>query len=513
MIRISPIHPALLALTLGMTGCASNRIVLPDGYDVKQPIMDVEPSDRAVADLAQAAKLYEHQDQNPTNSAFKDMTLKSCLIRAVQYERTLRERTYAAQRAGLALPIAQRELYAPFIDADYTVLEEDDFGVGKVSVTGRYAGFEIEPFVRFEHEEEDFGVPNDDFSSSYGVAVSRNVFRIRYEDLRQHLPLTRANMDFHIAINDRLLELRRLYLRVVELFYEIQRLRERISVRENRVEDAEKFLSDVKAKVQAGFSAAVEEINARINLNQAKSDLVREQTTHLNAIDRLLDLMGADLSLMPTFVEEDLGEIPAIDVDLEAEIELTRQYHETVLNQMLTMEVQRQEYRISTEEVRPDLDAVFSAAEGFDGNNDDDELRVNFNLSMPLDNFSAERARLSQNRFRMLELATELDGIRSDLERRLRLHYRTIGKIYTTVELAEIRLEEELQKLRAFSDSYERVGVPDVLEVTRAKQAADQAEVDLLDAQINRIVEEARYWAIVPTTPGDSVKSDLPDVP
>ena len=81
------------------------------------------------------------------------------------------------------------------------------------------------------------------------------------------------------------------------------------------------------------------------------------------------------------------------------------------------------------------------------------------------------------------------------------------------MELAEIRLEEELQKLRAFSDSYERVGVPDVLEVTRAKQAADQAEVDLLDAQINRIVEEARYWAIVPTTPGDSVKSDLPDVP
>ena len=177
------------------------------------------------------------------------------------------------------------------------------------------------------------------------------------------------------------------------------------------------------------------------------------------------------------------------------------------------MEVQRQEYWIGSEETRPDLDATLIAAEGFDGNDDQEDYRVNFVLRMPLDNFSAQRARHNQNRLRLLELATELEEIRSDLERRLRLYYRTIVQLDTTVELAEVRMEEEQRKLKSFSESYQRAGVPDVLEVTRAKQAADDAEVALLDARIKRIVEEARYWAIVPSSTEDRVPPVIPDVP
>ena len=176
------------------------------------------------------------------------------------------------------------------------------------------------------------------------------------------------------------------------------------------------------------------------------------------------------------------------------------------------MEVQRQKFWVSSEQVRPDLDAVFTTAEGLDNAGAGDETRVDLRLRLPLDNFSAERARRSQDRLQLKELAIELDGIRSDLERQLRQRYRTIHQLDTTVELAEIRVQEERRKLGAFTQIYEEVG-GDGLEVTRAKQAVDQAEVDMLDAQINRILEEARFQAIVPPAPGASMRSILPDLP
>ena len=233
------------ALSLGLVGCASNRMALPGGYDIMEPIMEVKPPVQAVADIDDRVALYGDRTGNPGQDEFREMSLKSCLVRAVQCNRSLRRQTYAAQRAGLQLPVVRQDLYAPFVDADYTLIDADDFGAGEVRVTGRVAGFEIEPFVRFEYDEEaDSGRGGSDVLSNYGVAVSRNLFRIRHEALRQHLPLTRANRDYHVAINDRMLELRQLHLRVVELFYDIQRLRKRISVRENRVKDAEEFLSD-----------------------------------------------------------------------------------------------------------------------------------------------------------------------------------------------------------------------------------------------------------------------------
>jgi len=504
VIRVGYLYAAMAAVLLGGSGCATREPLLAGGLDPKSPFIEVEPSDSEVADLDSATASYGDSTAEQANPDVTDMTLKSCLVRAVNNNRLLHRRTYAAQRAGLEQPIARRELFDPFLDTAYAVKEGEDNGVGRMSVTGRALGFEVEPFVRFEYDEEnEFRPLEDEFASSYGVAVARNVFRIQYENVRQHLPLTRANSEFHIAINDRLLELRQLHLQVVELFYDIQRLQKRISVRENRVQDAKKFLADVAAKVQAGFSAQVEETNARINLNQAESDLVIEETTLGNTVDRLLDLMGEDLAVSVTFVEDNLGDIPAADIELEAEIEVTQEYHEAVRNQLLTMEVQRQEFWVSSEQVRPDLDAVFTAAEGLDSEGAGDETRVDLLLRLPLDNFSAERARRSQNRLRLKELAIELEGIRTELERQLRQRYRTIHQLDTIVNLAEIRVLEERRKLEAFTQIYEQVG-GDVLEVTRAKQAVDQAEVDMLDAQINRIVEEARFQAIVPPVPDDA---------
>ncbi len=136
-----------------------------------------------------------------------------------------------------------------------------------------------------------------------------------------------------------------------------------------------------------------------------------------------------------------------------------------------------------------------------------DEVRLDLQLSVPLDNFHAERARARQNRLLLMEQTIELHSIRNELERQLRQRHRRINQLDTTVRLAKIRVREERAKLQAFLQIYEREAAND-LEVTRAKEAVDQAEVDLLDAQISRIVEEARYRAILPSLP--TVPLDTP---
>ena len=98
----------------------------------------------------------------------------------------------------------------------------------------------------------------------------------------------------------------------------------------------------------------------------------------------------------------------------------------------------------------------------------------------------------------MQELALELVDTRRDLEKRLLSKMRSIQRWNTTVTLSTERLEAEQRKLEATLKRYE-TGTTDNLEVTRAKQAMDDAEVSLLDARINRIVAVAEYQTMIPS--------------
>lgn len=497
-------HRLLAALLLLSAGCAPTPD-LPGGPSLDHPLAIVAPPEPAIARLDTAVAAYRERDQVPVGDLAGRIDLRTALIHAVQHNRRVKRQSYAAQRLGLQRTIEQRDLDQPFLNAAYSVNEGPDAGDARVSATGRWAGFEVEPFVRFLYDEQS----DEQETTTYGVAVSRNLFRILYEDLRQHLPLTQATRDFHAAINERILELRRLHLAVVEAFYDIHRLSLRVDVRRHRVEDARAFLAIVETKVENGMSAPVEITNARISLNQAETDLVSEQTSFTNASDVLLDLLGAPLGRQLEIAPVELGAAEPMDADLEADLDLVRSHHERVRNQLLDMEVQRQELLVTDEAVRPDLDATLSASRDVDGDRDD--VTLGLFLSVPLDNFSAERARSAQARLRLMEMRTDLASIRSELERVLRRQHRTIAQLLTTVRLETQRLEAERAKLDATLKSYERGAIVDNLEVTRAKAAVDQAEVDLLDSRIRLVVEEARYQATLPAPEPDAVAPDAAD--
>ncbi len=501
MRRIGPGAVGTMLLSSLLTACADSYPVIPGSLDVNRPIMSVEPAETDQQNVKQALTDYEDRPVTLTDSTLENLSLRDCLVLAVEHNRSLRRTTYRTERLGQQRRIERSRLDDATLNADYSVQEEDDVGDGRVSVTGRAGGFEVEPFVDFLYDEfrED-----DKHETNYGVAISRQVFRIRYEEVRQHLPLTRATRDHHVAINERVLDLRQLHLDVVQRFYDVQRLKKRFEVRRNRVEDARAFLESMEAGLEVGMEAEINVINARINLNQAESDLVREQTNLQNAREQLLELLGADVREVITIQDEDLSAIEPESVELDSDLALIEAHHESVRNQYMQMEVQRQQLQVSKEELIPDLQATLSASREADG--DDGRVALDLSLQVPLDAYRAEKARASQDRLLLIELTVELADVRSNLARRLRRSYRTIDQLDTTVRLAEQQLESERNKLAARLLLYESGADLDNLEVTRAKQAVDQAEVDLLEARVSRIIEEARYRSLLPSAPTDAAE-------
>ena len=99
-----------------------------------------------------------------------------------------------------------------------------------------------------------------------------------------------------------------------------------------------------------------------------------------------------------------------------------------------------------------------------------------------------------------MESALDLASIRSDLERTLRRGHRTIEQLSDTVQLAEQLRKAESDKLATTLTRYDK-GMIDILEVTRAKQDMDTAELNLLESRIERIIQIARYQSNLPAPP------------
>jgi outer membrane protein TolC len=419
---------------------------------------------------------------------------------AVERNRTFRRLTLATQRQQEGIVSAWRNVFSPELKASYSTSDssEEDYS-SEASLDLDVAGVVVEPYIKYSY---DGGADDAPYDSSIGVAISRDLFRIR-DGINQRLPVIRATKDWHVALNTRIRELRTLQLNVTRAFYRVQNLRRRVGIRGNRVNDAREFLKAVRTKVENGFSPAVEETNARISLNQAQADLVRERSNLRDASEALMDLLGLPLSTALQLRDEDVTADPGIKIDLAHDTTLVLADHEDVRNKLLSIEIFRQERLTHLDDLLPELDLKLSTAETYAGDSpfsgqSEGDASVLLSFSMPLDGFRSERAQVRRDTLRLRELALELTDTRRDLEKRLLSRHRAIEKWNSTVALAEERLEAEERKLEATLKRYE-TGATDNLEVTRAKQSLDDAEVSLLDARINRIVAVAEYQSLIPT--------------
>ncbi|MBA2482155.1 MAG: TolC family protein [Planctomycetes bacterium] len=445
-----------------------------------------------------------HAPPAPPAPDVSSISRADCLRLALANNRTFRIRHSALERARFGRSIAYAQVYAPRLDATYTMANTDDSGSGRVSAVAPALGFDVAPFVALNYAQN--GQPatgGDAYTTSYGVTVSRRLFNI-HEMLRQRLPITIADKEYYVATNNVVLEGKKLALETTRTFLNVQRIEARLRVRSRRVEDAREFLVVVTDSVAHGFKAPVDELNASINLNQAEADLLEERTNLQNAKERLLSLLAMPLTAPLGIVPERISDQAPVAPDIERDVVRVKTHHEDLGNQLAEIDLEIDQLRIQHDLLMPQLTAAFTAQHdesgiaAFDGSTSEADIyKLTFTYNLPLDFNRAARARYHQIRRQLDEKSLALHDAEANLEGQLRSSGRRIEQLIATVELAKRRLSAEQGRMEATLNRY-KAGNIDNLEVTRSKQDLDNAEIALLDAEINSIIAESEYRAIMP---------------
>lgn len=478
-------------LLLILTSCAFNRPLTqsPPSRPAKDPI-DIHLRAKPMLD--------------PTRFRTTDLTLDMCLTIGANNNRSLQRKTSAFERAKLGRSIAETEVFLPTMSASYNMTEDANTGSGNVDLTyDGIAGFEIEPFLRLRYDDSD---ESEDLghTTAYGITVSRPIFAI-HEHIRQRLPISRAAKGVLVAQNEFRLESRQVRLAVTQAFYAVQRVNARLSVREKRVTDARDFLRVTKRRVENGFSAPVDVVNAAIDLNRAEADLISERTSLENSLDVLREVMGLELSREVSLQNWDQTQLPDYKYDLTNDTVHVASHHERIVNLILEIELAEREIKVERDAVRPDLVLSVTAQRDSEGDSfftdsadeAEDEILVGLSYEWALDFNKADRARLRQSKHEQIERYLRLKDAEIDIVKSLRRIARDIEQFKERIELAEVLFIAERNKLDATTTRYERGNV-DNLEVTRAKQALDSAEIALLESRINLLLAIERYKALIP---------------
>jgi outer membrane protein TolC len=479
---------------LALAGCGPERyeVTIPEKY---------QPAPAASAPVAAEAGA-------PEATALNDLTRERVQRIALAGNRQFRIKQSALQRARLGQAIAYSDVYAPTLNATFTttdsdVADPDNIGSATVNMPVPALGFTITPFLTSAYDE--FGATGDDtYVTSYGVTVARKLLAIS-EHRRQRLPITSAEEAFYVAANNLVLEGKNLELQSTRLFFNIQRAQARLRVRQRRVEDARQFLTVVKDNVTHGFKAPVEELQASIDLNQAEASLLDEQTNVQNAKENLLKALALALTTPMTIAEEDVSTFTAPKFDIAQDVLLVLAREETLGNQTADINLQLENLLLRRDELFPDLTAAVTAERRKTGDavfddsvEDENRLSLTLTLQMPLDFQRKARSRYKQLKLEIDEKHLQLREAEQGLEQRLRSTHRLVEQLENTVRLSALKLSAEQGRMQVNLDRY-AAGTIDNLEVSRAKQSLDQAEIDLLESRINLVTTAAEYRAILPS--------------
>lgn len=466
----------------------------------------------AAARGAETAAVQNGTDAMPGERALPDpLTIDACIAWALEHNRDLRTQINAAERSRLDVTVARSAVYAPRLtasgqreltsNADGTVRSDD--ATATVSLSTNLLGFTVAPYASTSWAAVDTVADDTPYGRSVGIAVSRRIFALA-EDTRLSSPLTKADRAYAQGVNTLTQRTRRVALDAARAFFDLQRSESRIGLRESRLEQTRTFLDGVRESVAAGLKAPIEETNATIDYNQAEANLLADRQTLANARDRLLSLLDRPLGGAVTLTPSDVTSVQPDLPPLADDIARVLGGHEDILNLRIDLDQSRDDSLVARDRLAPQVTATASAARGWEASGatdgsgtPEDVLALKVEIEMPLDGWTGERAAVRRQQRLERDLRIRMRGLQTDLERQVRELRRRIEVQVRTVDLTQRRLEAERSKFAATEASY-RTGRVDNLELTRARETLDSAEVNLLEARIDLVLALAERDALLP---------------
>lgn len=497
----------LLACGLALAGCSR-------AADLRDQAERRMPADGPVAAARGDETAAARQGLTPATASTPlpdPLTIDGCIGWTLEHNRDLRSQISTAERSRLDVTVARSAVYAPRLTAsgqreltrgaDGTVAADD--ATATVALSSNLLGFTVAPYATTTWAQADDSSDDTPYGRSVGIAVSRRIFALA-EDARLSSQLTRADRAYAQGVNTLTLRTRRIALDAARAFFDLQRAESRIRLRESRLEQTRAFLTGVRESVAAGLKAPVEETNALIDYNQAEANLLSDRQSVANARDRLLALLdrplGGGVVLKPSDVTAVKPDLPPLQDDIARVLA----GHEDILNLRIDLDQSRDDTLIARDRLAPQVTATASASRGWEASGatdgaaePEDVFALKVEIDMPLDGWAGERAALRKQQRLEREQRIRMRSLETDIERQVRELRRRIEVQVRTVDLSEKRLEAERSKFSATEASY-RTGRVDNLELTRARETLDTAEVNLLEARIDLVLALAERDALLP---------------
>lgn len=487
---------SLIAAGLVLAGCSGASDLRRDASERmpdRGPVASARDAESAAVDGRAPAASTVQQPAQP-------LTLDACIAWTLEHNRDLRQQIGQAERSRLGITVARSQAWAPVLTASASRTRSDlagsdpsttDSGTARLALTDSVLGFTVSPYATQGRTETDGSAVNP-YSESVGFSVSRRILAL-HEWARLSQPLTAADRAWSASVNTLNQKVRRTAADAAQAFLAVQQAEARMRLREGRLAQSAISLKAVREAVAAGLKAPVEETNALIEHNQAEADLLSDRTEVASARDRLLSLMdlpqGGELAIVPMPVVDVQPQLPGLEADLAA----VRADHEELRNLRIDLDAAMDQVRFQADAVRPDVTASVAAERRWSGSspahagNQEDVVTFTLAMAMPMDGWAGARAELAIRERAVRDLRIRIRNREADLERDVRGLRRRIDRIVTSVRLAQQRLEAETSKFRATEASYQ-TGRVDNLELTRARQSLDQAEVNLLESRIDLVL-------------------------
>lgn len=405
-----------------------------------------------------------------------------CIDYAVLNAPAVREQRLQVDVAQLAVTI-ERARFRPQFSGDLQRSLDDDTTQWNGSVDQELpAGFDLS----LRGAVDDLDDANAD--TVYSVRLSKKLlgggsWEATFEALNDSV------IDAIIADNQFALERRQVEVRVRRAYYDLLSRRQTLAIQRSQLAAAENNLALTRER-----DDLLDIANAEIQVNQARSAVVRAEQAVDNAADGLKSTMGYPIPRPIRIVQQ--VDFALADIEPDADIAWSLANNEEFLNLALREQKQTRDISVSSEKRWPDvsIDGTYRRQvddERFGWAETDEDVTIGLSLDWEWMSMS-DRARHQQALIRGQLLEVERFRRTQDKIQALRDLQRRLQQLRMQVELAEQEVELQERRTALYRDRYEN-GEIGILEFIRNQDALDRSRVDLVSQQASYLTTLAEY--------------------
>ena len=219
--------------------------------------------------------------------------------------------------------------------------------------------------------------------------------------------------------------------------------------------------------------------NARYEVPQAEAQVLRSERLITDALDRLKETLGLDISF--ELETDDLLPETHPVLDVAADLAWIVEQSEDILMQELRVLQLQNELQNLRESIGPGVSLAASVGDTFEGSGAGPDRRVTLRASWPIGSVG-DRARLAVKENDILDAKIQLRQTQISLHRQVLDYARRLGETERQIDVARQRLDIAVMRVELYKDKWDN-GEIDILEYVRAQNAVEDVRIELINQE------------------------------